>query len=46
MRFVDALITASPEFFEDKSTEEIRGFFKTATGFLLERLKEKNIVSA
>ena len=45
-RFVDTLITASPKFFEDKSTKEIREFFRTATDFLTERLQEKNIVSA
>lgn len=45
-RFVDTLITASPEFFVDKSTDEIREFFKTTTDFLKERLEEKNIISA
>ena len=45
-RFVDTLITASPEFFEDKSSDEVREFFKTAVDFMSEKLGKDNIFSA
>ena len=45
-RFVDTLITASPEFFKKKSPEEIQAFFKRAADFLIDRVGRENIVSA
>ena len=41
-RFVDTLITASPEFFKKKSPKEIQEFFQRAADFLIGRVgKEK-----
>ena len=37
-RFIDTLITASPEFFIGKSRKEIASFFQRATDFMVERL--------
>lgn len=45
-RFVDTLITASPEFFKGKSRKEISTFFKRAADFMVQRLGQENIVSA
>ena len=57
-RFVDTLITASPEFFKGKSPKEIQAFFKgkspkeiqaffqRAADFLIDRVGRENIVSA
>ena len=45
-RFVDTLITASPEFFEKKSPKEIQEFFQRAADFLIGRVGKENIVSA
>lgn len=45
-RFVDTLITASPEFFKGKSTKEIREFFQRAEKFLIDRVGRENIISA
>ena len=44
-RFVDALITASPEFFKGKSPKEIQAFFQRAADFLIDRVGKENIVS-
>lgn len=44
--FVDTLVTASPEFFKDKSPKEIASFFRCAADFLIERVGRENIVSA
>ena len=46
VRFIDTIITASPEYFKDKSPNEIKIFFQTATDFLTEKVGEKNIFSA
>lgn len=46
MRFVDTLITASPDFFKGKSREEVRAFFQTATDFLARKIGKSNIFSA
>lgn len=46
VRFVDTLITASPEFFDGKSRKEIRAFFTRACEFLKNRLSKENIISA
>jgi hypothetical protein len=43
---VDTLITASPEFFEGRSREDVRLFFQTAAGFMGEKIGADNIVSA
>ena len=37
-RFVDTLITASPEFFKGKSPKEIQAFFQRAADFLIGRV--------
>lgn len=46
IRYVDTLITASPAFFEDKSAEDVRGFFQEAVEFMKEEIGEGNIFSA
>ena len=45
-RFVDTLITASPEFFKKKPPKEIQEFFQRAADFLIGRVGRENIVSA
>ena len=45
-RFVDTLITASPEFFKKKSPKEVQEFFQRAADFLIGRVRKENIVSA
>ena len=45
-RFVDTLITASPEFFKGKPPKEIQAFFQRAADFLIQRVGRENIVSA
>ena len=45
-RFVDTLITASPEFFKDKPPKEIQAFFQRTADFLIQRVGRENIVSA
>lgn len=45
-RFVDTLITASPEFFKGKSPKETAAFFQRAADFLIQRVGRDNIVSA
>ena len=45
-RFVDTLITASPEFFKKKSPKEIQKFFQRVADFLIGRVGKENIVSA
>ena len=45
-RFVDTLITASPEFFKGKSPKEIRGLVPEGGGLLIDRVGRENIVSA
>ena len=45
-RFVDTLVTASPEFFKGKSTQETAAYFKWATEFLADRVGRENIISA
>lgn len=45
-RFVDTLITASPEFFKGKSPKTIQVFFQRAGDFLIERVGRENIISA
>lgn len=45
-RFVDTLITASPEFFKGKRPKEMQAFFQRAADFLIGRVGRENIVSA
>jgi len=45
-RFVDTLITASPEFFKGKTSKESAAFFQRAADFLIQRVGRENIVSA
>ena len=45
-RFVDTLITASPEFFKGKPPKEIQAFFQQAADFLIDRVGRENIMSA
>jgi len=45
-RFVDTLITASPEFFKGKTPKETAAFFQRAADFLIQRVSGDNIVSA
>jgi len=46
VRFIDTLITASPEFFKDKSKEEIQSFFQIAVDFLSKKIGKDNIFAA
>lgn len=45
-RFVDTLITASPEFFKGKSSKEVQAFFQRAGDFLIDCVGRQNIISA
>ena len=46
VRVVEALVTASPEFFKGKSPKEIAAYFQRAADFLIDRVGRENIVSA
>lgn len=46
VRFVDTLVTASPEFFKGKKREDVRLFFQTATDFLARKIGKDNIFAA
>ena len=46
VRFVDTLITASPEFFEGKTKKEILAYYTHACRFMEERVGKQNIISA
>jgi len=46
VRFVDTLITASPEFFKGKKREEIKAFFQCAVDFLSRKIGKDNIFAA
>lgn len=46
VRFVDTLVTASPDFFKNKTREETRAFFQTAADFLSRKIGKGNIFSA
>jgi hypothetical protein len=46
VRFVDTLITSSPDFFKNKKYEETREFFKAAVEFLSQKIGKGNIFSA
>lgn len=44
VRLVEGIVTASPEFFEGASDEEVRDFFEDALGFCREEFGESNMV--
>ncbi len=46
VRVVEALITASPEFFEGRSTAKVRVFFQEALDFITEHQPKETIISA
>ena len=46
IRIVEAVITASPEFFEKKKMREIREFFRTALDFIKQKQNPDTIISA
>lgn len=46
VRFIDTLITASPDFFKGKKREEVKAFFQTAVDFLSQKIGKNNIFSA
>ena len=46
VRFVDTLITASPDFFKGKKREEVAAYFKRATDFLSRKIGRGNIFTA
>ena len=46
VRFIDTLITASPEFFKGKKREDIKAFFQTAVDFLSRKIGKDNIFAA
>ena len=46
VRFVDTLITASPDFFKRKELEEVKAYFRTAADFLSRKIGGGNIFSA
>ncbi len=46
IRLVEALITASPEFFQGKKPSEIRDFFREAAAFIKQHQNPETIVSA
>ena len=45
-RFVDTLITASPEFFKDKTNREIKAYFEYALEFLKSKQNTQTFISA
>ena len=46
VRLVETLITASPEFFQGKSQQEIRAYFERALEFMKSKQKPDTIISA
>lgn len=46
VRVVEALITASPEFFEGKKKSEVKAFFQEALDFITEHQPKETIISA
>lgn len=46
VKFIDTIVTASPEFFKNRSPEETKNFFKRAVDFFSKEVGEKNIFSA
>ena len=46
VRLVEALVTATPEFFKGKKKAEIKAYFQEALDFILEHQDQKTIISA
>lgn len=46
IRFVDTLVTASPEFFKGKKPAEVKAYFDYAAEFLFKQLGKQNVISA
>jgi len=46
IKFVDTIITASPEFFQSHSQDDARKYFERAADFLKQEVGEKNVFSA
>ena len=46
VRVVEALVTASPEFFKGKKKSEVRAYFQEALDFIREHQDQKTIISA
>ena len=46
VRFVDTLITASPDFFKGKKREEVKAYFERAVDFLSRKIDKDNIFTA
>ena len=46
VRVVEALVTASPEFFKGKKKSEVKTYFQEALGFIQEHQDPKTIISA
>ncbi len=46
VRVVETLITASPEFFQNKSPREVQAFFRLALDFIKSKQSPKTIISA
>mgnify|MGYP000370458057 CR=1 FL=1 len=46
VRVVEALVTASPEFFKGKKKSEVKAYFQEALDFIREHQDPKNIISA
>ena len=46
VRVVEALVTATPEFFKGKKKDEIRAYFQEALDFIKENQKPETIISA
>lgn len=46
VKFIDTLITASPEFFEDKSPKAVKAFFHYACEFIKKEIGASNVFSA
>ena len=46
VRVVEALVTASPEFFKDKSRSEVKAYFEYALEFLRSKQDSKTFISA
>src|SRR5699024_11423084 len=46
VRVVEALVTATPEFFQGKKKSEIRAYFQEALNFLQQNQDPKTIISA
>ena len=46
VRVVEALVTASPEFFKGEKKSEVKAYFQEALGFIQEQQDPKTIISA